>query len=185
MKLLVGLGNPGSKYQGTRHNVGFAVLAELSRKYGAGKPKRNFDGEVIDADLNGQRALLLWPLTFMNRSGASVAKAVDFFKLSPADWIVICDDFNLPLSKLRFRVQGSSGGQKGLQDIIQRLGTEEFSRLRIGIGQPPPGWDPADYVLGKFGKQELADIEVAVGQAADALEDWAGQGIEYCMNHYN
>lgn len=185
MKLIVGLGNPGRKYVGTRHNIGFDVLAELARRHGSGKPRANFDGEVVEADLSGERAMLLCPHTFMNRSGQSLIKARDFYKLQNQELLVVCDDFNLPLGKLRFRPQGSSGGQKGLADIIRQLGTEEFSRLRIGVGEVPSGWDAADFVLGKFGKQDLKEIEPAIWTAADAVAVWARQGIQECMNRYN
>src|SRR5688572_15713817 len=133
MKLIAGLGNPGRKYEGTRHNIGFAVVADLARRHGAGKPKTAFEGEVVDVDLQGERAVLLCPRTFMNRSGHSVVLARDFYKLSNDELMVVCDDFNLPLASLRIRAKGSSGGQKGLADTIRHLG-EEFPRLRVGVG---------------------------------------------------
>jgi len=185
MKLIVGLGNPGRRYRKTRHNVGFVVLAELARRFANGRPKSKFQGEVVEADLDGQRALLLSPLPYMNNSGASVRAAVDFHKLPNEDLLVVCDDLNLPLAKLRFRAKGSSGGQKGLGDIIRRLGTEEFSRLRIGIGASPDQWDATDYVLSKFTRAEVPEIEEAVERAADAVAAWAREGIEHCMNRYN
>ena len=185
MKLVVGLGNPGRKYQETRHNIGFAVLAELAREFGAGRPKAKFQGEVVEASLGGQKALLLSPLTYMNNSGISVQAASSFYKLANEDLLVICDDLNLPLGKLRFRASGSSGGQKGLGDIICRLGTEEFSRLRVGIGPPAEHWDAADYVLSKFTKTEIPDIEEAIRRAAGAVLDWAREGITESMNRYN
>jgi PTH1 family peptidyl-tRNA hydrolase len=185
MKLVVGLGNPGRKYEGTRHNVGFAVLAELARKHAAGKPREAFAGEVAEATLEGERVLLLCPWTFMNRSGSSVVRARDFYKLQHEELLVVCDDFNLPLGKLRIRPQGSSGGQKGLADIIRCLGTEEFPRLRIGVGPVPEGWDAADFVLGKFTKPQLPEIEPTIWRAADAVAVWASQGIQDCMNRYN
>jgi len=185
MKLIVGLGNPGRRYEGTRHNIGFAVLAELARRFASGCPKSKFQGEVVEADLEGQKALLLSPVTYMNNSGASVQTARDFYKLPNDDLLVVCDDLNLPLARLRFRAKGSSGGHKGLADIIRRLATEEFSRLRIGIDAPPDDWDATDYVLGKFTTQELAEIEDAVRRAADAVGVWAREGIQHCMNQYN
>jgi len=185
MKLVVGLGNPGRRYQKTRHNVGFAVLGELARKFGTGGVKAKFHGELVEADLDGQRALLLSPLTYMNRSGTAVQAAMSFYKLVQEDLLVLCDDMNLPVAQLRIRAKGSSGGQKGLEDIVRRLGTEEFSRLRIGIGRPPENWDWADYVLSRFDKQESAEIEQTVCRAADAVAAWARQGIEVCMNRYN
>ncbi|HEX7448102.1 MAG TPA: aminoacyl-tRNA hydrolase [Pirellulales bacterium] len=185
MKLVVGLGNPGRKYQATRHNIGFDVLSNLASRYATGSPRGSFQGEIVEADLRGDRAWLLWPHTFMNRSGASVVQARDFYKLENKQLLIVCDDFHLPLARLRFRAKGSSGGQKGLQDIIRALGTEEFARLRVGIGQPPDGWDPVDFVLGRFGKDEKAEVEHMVVQAADAVVEWAGEGIETCMNRYN
>ncbi len=186
MKLVVGLGNPGRRYQGTRHNVGYAVLAELARKCGAVLPARaRFQGEVVEAELGGEKALLLSPTTFMNRSGGSVREAMRFYKLPHRDLLVLCDDLNLPAGKLRFRAKGSSGGQKGLDDIIGKLGTEDFARLRVGIGAAPENWDWADYVLSKFTPEELPEIERAVKLAADAAIAWARQGADYCMNQYN
>ena len=185
MKLVVGLGNPGRRYQGTRHNVGFAVLAELAREFGSGAAKSKFHGEIVEVSLDGQRALLLSPLTYMNRSGLSVQEAKGFYKIPDDHLLVLCDDLNLPVAKLRFRARGSSGGQKGLEDIVRRLGTEDFARLRIGIGSPPEGWDWADYVLSKFSKQEIPEVEEAVRKAARAVVVWAREGTEFCMNQYN
>jgi len=185
MKLVVGLGNPGRKYVGTRHNVGFEVLAELARRHGAGKPKVRFQGETVEVSVNGEAVLLLCPQTYMNKSGSSVHPAKDFYKLGNEQVLIVCDDFNLALARLRFRAKGSSGGQKGLKDIIDRLGTNEFPRLRIGVGLPPDNWDVADYVLSRFGKKEKPEIETAIMQAADAVASWTKEGIHYCMNHYN
>jgi peptidyl-tRNA hydrolase, PTH1 family len=185
MKLVVGLGNPGRRYDGTRHNIGYAVLAGLARKFGAGPPKARFQGAVVEADLSGQKTVLLSPTTFMNLSGISVQEAKAFYKLASEDLLVLCDDLNLPVGKLRFRPRGSSGGQKGLEDIIRRLGTEEFARLRIGVGSAPEGWDWADYVLSRFTPEELPVVEHAVATAAEAVAVWAREGVEFCMNQYN
>lgn len=185
MKLVVGLGNPGKRYEGTRHNIGYAVLAELGRRFGLGPPKARFHGELLEACLNGVRALLLSPTTYMNRSGLSVQAASAFYKIPESDILIICDDLNLPVAKLRVRRGGSSGGQKGLEDIIRRLGTDEFPRLRIGIGVPPEQWDAADYVLGKIPREDRDPIEQAVCSGADAVVAWAHEGIEACMNRYN
>jgi peptidyl-tRNA hydrolase, PTH1 family len=185
MKLIVGLGNVGRKYENTRHNVGFRVLDELARRWSADSPRDKFDGGLSEAVGNGERVLLLWPHTLMNRSGQSVSQAVDFFKLSLADLLVICDDFNLPLGKLRLRREGSAGGQKGLADIASRLGTEEFSRLRLGIGPVPDRWDAADFVLGRFEVNEQELIDEAIAGAADAAQCWAKDGIAVAMNDYN
>jgi PTH1 family peptidyl-tRNA hydrolase len=185
MKLVVGLGNPGRRYQQTRHNIGWAVLGELAGRFGTGSAKPRFQGEVVEADLQGQKALLLTPWTYMNLSGASVLAARDFYKIPNEDLLVVCDDLNLPVAKLRLRASGSAGGQKGLDDIIRRLGSDEFARLRIGIGAPPPGWDWARYVLGKFGQEEIVDVEMAVARAAEAVVVWAREGIHVSMNRYN
>ncbi|HLA85376.1 MAG TPA: aminoacyl-tRNA hydrolase [Thermoguttaceae bacterium] len=185
MRLIVGLGNPTRKYHRTRHNVGFMVLAELAKKYGAGRPKSKFHGELVEATIEGQRALLLSPLTYMNRSGVSVHEARDFYKLPLENLLVVCDDLNLPLAKLRFRTGGSSGGQKGLADVIDRLGTEEFARLRIGIGSPPENVDATHYVLSEFNEEETREINAAVARAADAAACWVAGGAEDCMNRFN
>ncbi len=185
MKLVVGLGNPGRKYQGTRHNVGFETVAELARRHGVGAVRSQFDAEVIEADLAGERALLVQPQTYMNRSGTSVVRARDFYKLEGDKLLVVGDDFNLPLARLRVRAKGTAGGQKGLEDIIRCLGTNEIARLRIGIGPVPGRWDPADFVLGRFPAEEQKEIDVAIMQAADAVVHWAREGVASCMNRYN
>jgi PTH1 family peptidyl-tRNA hydrolase len=185
MKVVVGLGNPGREYEGTRHNVGFLLLRELSLQFGGSRPKEKFDAENVEVVIRGERVLLLAPQTYMNASGRSVKKAADFYQLAPSDLLVACDDLNLPLGKLRLRRSGSSGGQKGLEDIIRHLGTQEFSRLRIGIDAPPAGRDAAAYVLGRFGKSELAAIESALQTAIQAIETWVGEGVETAMNRYN
>lgn len=184
-KIIVGLGNPGPKYDGTRHNVGFLVLAELKRRHATGRLKNRFQGEFIDAVLGGQKLLLLCPSTFMNRSGNSVGASKEFYRLRPEDILVVCDDLNLSTGRLRCRAKGSAGGQKGLQNIIDRLKTQEFARLRIGIGSPPPGWDASGYVLGKFSKDERSLVEETVIKAADAAEIWFREGVVNCMNRYN
>ncbi|MDP6720650.1 MAG: aminoacyl-tRNA hydrolase [Pirellulaceae bacterium] len=185
MKLIVGLGNPGRKYTGTRHNIGFEVIGELARRYSTDKVKDRFNGETVEATIESQRTLLLCPSTYMNKSGSSVLPARDFYKIACEDLLVVCDDFNLPLARLRFRAKGSAGGQKGLANIIQRLGTDEFPRLRIGIGPPPDNWDVADYVLSKFRKEEFTEMEHAVLRAADAVACWIRDGVQDCMNRYN
>jgi PTH1 family peptidyl-tRNA hydrolase len=185
MKLVVGLGNPGRKYQGTRHNIGYAILAELARNSAASSPRHKFHGEVMEAEIGGQKALLLSPLTYMNISGLSVSEAKAFYKIPDEELLVLCDDLNLPVGKLRIRTQGSSGGQKGLDDIIRRLGSENFPRLRMGVGSPPAGCDWADFVLSKFIAEEVPQIEQAVLRAVEAVTAWARDGIESCMNQYN
>src|SRR3954451_17464614 len=133
-KLVVGLGNPGSKYEGTRHNIGFEVIDRLAEGGAGARFTRKFDGLVAETEIDFRRVLLLKPETFMNLSGRAVASALRFYKLELADLLVICDDLNLPLGKLRIRGEGSDGGQKGLRDINAQLGSENYARLRIGIG---------------------------------------------------
>jgi PTH1 family peptidyl-tRNA hydrolase len=177
MKLIVGLGNPGRRYEGTRHNVGFILVGELAKRLSASGLKTRFQGETAEADLDGEKTLLLTPTTFMNLSGASVLAARDFYKIPEENLLVVCDDLNLPLAKLRVRAAGSAGGQKGLEDIIRRL--------RIGIGAPPPGWSWPDFVLSKFTKEEIPAMEQAVARAIEAIEVWAREGVQTCMNRYN
>lgn len=185
MKLVVGLGNPEKKYEGTRHNVGFDLIDELAHRHGAAKPRTKFEAEVVEVTIGLERVLLVAPQTYMNHSGRSVRQAVDFFQLAPADVLVICDDMNLPLGRLRLRKGGSSGGQKGLANIVQHLGTENVPRLRIGIDPPSAGRNAADYVLDRFSKAEARVIAEAVKRAAEAVEVWVTQGSDVAMNRYN
>ena len=185
MKLVVGLGNPGRKYQGTRHNVGFVALDLVARRNGADRPKNNFEAQVAQATLGGQKTLLLWPQTYMNLSGQSVSAARDFYKLDNADILVMADDFHLPLGKLRVRAKGSAGGQKGLANILTRLGSDAIARLRIGIGTPPPPMAPMDFVLSRFTRSEEPQIAQAIERAAEAVELWAAGGVQQCMNRFN
>ena len=185
MKLIVGLGNIGRKYENTRHNVGFNVLDLVAERNGGGSSREKFEGRTLEATISGERALLLWPHTLMNLSGRSVQAALAFYQLQLGDMLVVCDDFNLPVGKLRLRSQGSAGGQNGLADIINRLGSEEFSRLRVGIGPVPERWDAADFVLGRFGPSDRTIINEAIDRAAEAVECWATQGIGAAMNQFN
>ena len=168
-----------------RHNIGFEVLACLAQRYDVGRPKAKFNAEVAETIINNQKTILLSPLTFMNLSGQSVGAAVDFYKLPLTDILVICDDINLDAGRLRFRPGGSAGGQNGLKDIINRLGSQDFGRLRVGVGRPPANWDVADYVLGKFSSEQAGEMEVSVARAADAVEVWIADGIQRAMNHFN
>lgn len=185
MKLIVGLGNPGTRYAQTRHNIGFMAAAKFAQIAAASETKNRFDGELAEGQIAGHKALVLCPSTFMNASGGSVRKAVGFYKIDPSDVLVICDDFNLALGNLRVRAKGSSGGQKGLADIIRLLGTDQVPRLRIGIGPPPAGWNIPDYVLSKFRTDEQVDVERATDRAAQAAADFVRHDIPFCMNAYN
>ena len=185
MKLLVGLGNPGNAYRDTRHNVGFEVLEALARRAGSPPRRARFQGEIAQASLRGHATLLLWPLTWMNLSGSAVLAARDFYKIPESDMLVCCDDFHLPLDTIRLRPSGSAGGQNGLADILSRLGTTAVPRLRLGIGPVPAGWKSADFVLGRFAKDEQEQMAVMVERAADAAEEWLARGIQAAMNRYN
>jgi PTH1 family peptidyl-tRNA hydrolase len=185
MKIVVGLGNPGPKYDQTRHNVGFRVIDELSERLGAGKPRLRFDARLAEGHLGDEKVLLAAPQVYMNESGRSVRQLVDFFGLQLDDLLVVGDDFNLELARLRMRAGGSAGGQKGLADIIRKLATEEFPRLRIGIGRPPEHMDSSDFVLSKFKRGEQQPIDDAVVRAAEGVELWIRSGIGPAMNRIN
>ncbi|GEM_PF-98164 len=185
MKLIVGLGNPGAKYVGTRHNMGYEVLAELAKRYGSGRVKSKFQGEIMEGMIGGEKVVFLSPVTYMNLSGQCVRPVMDFFKINVKDVLIICDDVHLPVGNLRIRTQGSAGGQKGLADCIRALGTENVTRLRVGVGEKPASWDMADYVLAKFSKGDRELIDVAVQRAADAVESWVRDGVERCMTRFN
>ncbi len=184
-KVLVGLGNPGKKYAGTRHNVGFEVIAELALRHRASKPKVKFEAEIAEVRIAGQKLLLAAPQTYMNASGRSLRQIVDFYQIPVTDLMVVCDDINLHLGQLRMRRSGSSGGQKGLENVVQHMGTPNVPRLRIGVGLPAEGRDSADYVLERFRKAEEAAIDAAIRSAADAVECWIAEGIDAAMNRFN
>jgi peptidyl-tRNA hydrolase, PTH1 family len=165
--------------------VGFRVLDELAIRLAAGKARRRFEAQIAEAAFGGDKVLLAAPQTYMNESGRAVRQIVDFFGLSLCDLLLVCDDFNLELARLRMRAGGSAGGQKGLADTIRHLGTEEFSRLRIGIGRPPEMMDAADFVLSRFKKSEIKTVESAVIRAAEGVEMWIRSGLDRAMNQVN
>lgn len=185
MKLVVGLGNPGPKYEGTRHNIGFAVIDYLSSAPGVGSWRARFESLVAETSEGTESLLLMKPMTFMNLSGRAVRAAVDFYKLGPADLLVVCDDIALPLGKLRARAKGSHGGQNGLRNIQEQLSTQEYARLRVGIDAPGEHWDAADYVLSRFKPAERTIVADAIAQAAQAAIVWVRKGIDECMNRVN
>jgi PTH1 family peptidyl-tRNA hydrolase len=184
MKLVVGLGNPGSKYEGTRHNIGFEAIDRLAAVGSGARFSRKFDGLLAEAEVEYQRILLLKPETFMNLSGRSVAQAARFYKIGATDLLVLCDDLSLPLGKLRLRAGGSDGGQKGLRDITAHLGTEQYPRLRIGIGDRGP-IDASDFVLSRFKSSERPIIDEALIDASQAVAVWVAQGLAEAMNRFN
>ncbi len=183
MKLIVGLGNPGRKYQGTRHNVGFVTIRILARRHHIHVRSRRNKALVGEGVIAGEKVVLAKPLTFMNLSGQAVGGLLRRYRLEPSDLIVISDDVNLPLGRLRVRARGSAGGHKGLSSIIHSLGTEDFARIRIGIGSP--GFGMVDYVLSRFGRAEREVAREATSRTADAVEAVLAAGIEQAMNRFN
>ena len=183
MKLVVGLGNPGREYQGTRHNVGFAAIDLLARRHGIHVKSRRNKALVGEGSIGGVPVILAKPRTFMNLSGQALGGLIRRCRLNFSDVVVICDDANLPLGRLRVRAGGSAGGHKGLGSIIHSLGTQEFARIRIGIGSP--SGDMIDYVLSRFRKEERRTVSEVVGRAADAAEAILAAGVEQAMNQFN
>jgi PTH1 family peptidyl-tRNA hydrolase len=187
MKLIVGLGNPGSEYFRTRHNAGFMVLDHLARRAGLSlnsKPRGRFHASTLEGPVAGERCLLLEPMTFMNRSGLAVAEAVNFFKLDLKDLLVLVDDVALPVGRIRLRPEGSDGGHNGLADIERALGTRNYPRLRIGIDAPGPV-PQADYVLGAFSAAQWQQLQPVLDTACDTIECWITLGIDAAMTRYN
>jgi PTH1 family peptidyl-tRNA hydrolase len=183
MKVVVGLGNPGARYQRTRHNVGFDVVDSLAASPHAGRFQSRFQAQVAEVLEDGEKLLLVKPETFMNLSGRCVRQVVDFFQVAAIDLLVVCDDISLPLGKLRIRAKGTHGGHNGLRDIQNHLGGVEYARLRIGVDAPRD--DAVDHVLGRFRPAERTAIDDAVALAAQAVMFWAHQGVEAAMNKYN
>jgi len=185
MALIVGLGNPGAKYDRTRHNIGFDCLNRLHASMGSPSLQAKFEGQFAKGRIGQRDVCLVWPLTFMNCSGRCVSQFARFYKVELENILVICDDLSLPLGKLRIRKSGSSGGQKGLNDIIQSLGTQDVSRLRIGIDPTPAHWDTADYVLSKFSASERAIVDEGLFRANEAIAIWLKEGVDSAMNIFN
>ena len=184
MKLIVGLGNPGPEYAASRHNAGFMAVERLANRHSIAGVKHKFHAGVLEGRIAGEKVLLLQPTTYMNRSGLSVSEAMAFYKLEPADLLVLVDDLALDCGTLRLRATGSAGGHNGLSDIERRLGTRDYPRLRIGID--PPGKTPqVDYVLGKFSPDQLDRLDPALWRACDCIETWLRDGIERAMTMYN
>lgn len=184
MKVVVGLGNPGKRYAGTRHNVGYAVVDLLAASHRCGRFQSRFQAQIAESLEDEHKVLLVKPETFMNLSGHSVRQVVDFYQLPLPDLLVVCDDVNLPLGKLRARARGTHGGHNGLRDIHSHLGTNEYSRLRIGVDNPG-GDDMVEHVLGRFRAGENNIMDDAIRTAAEAVGVWIRHGIEKCMNQYN
>lgn len=185
MKAIIGLGNPGMKYAGTRHNIGFDAVTAIADKYNLSINNKKFKGVYADGHIAGEKVLLVQPQTFMNLSGECVREVADFYKLNPDEIIIICDDINLDVGRLRIRKKGSAGGHNGLKNIIAHLGTEEFPRIRVGVGEKTEGWDLADYVLARFDKESEPVIREALANVVGAVETWLSEGIDAAMNRFN
>lgn len=182
--LIAGLGNPGARYARSRHNVGFIIVDRLARSHDLQFSRKRFNAEIAEGQVGGRRVILAKPQTFMNASGDAVGKLYAFYKIAPSDLLVVYDDLDLPLGKLRLRADGSSGGHHGMESIIARIGTSEFPRLRVGIGRPNPDAD-IDHVLGSFEPEERAVMEETWTRAVDAIDVWLTAGIARAMNEFN
>lgn len=184
--LVVFLGNPGTKYDGTRHNAGFMAGDALAKAKGVEINKSKFKALTATCEIGGEKVMLMKPQTFMNLSGEAVAEAVNFYKIKPSNVIVVSDEVSLQIGKLRIRRKGSAGGHNGLKNIIAHLGTEEFPRIRLGVGAPPhPDYDMADWVLSVFKNQDALDMQKSAQRAAEAVECYITQGPDKAMNLYN
>ena len=183
--LIVFLGNPGPRYEMTRHNAGFMAADAMAKEKNVNINKARFKALTATCDIGGESVLLMKPQTFMNLSGDAVAQAAKFYKIPPERVIVVSDEISLPIGKLRIRTKGSAGGHNGLKDIIAKLGTDAFPRIRIGVGAPPhPDYDMADWVLSSFKNQEAEDMLAAAERAAQAAQCYITQGAERAMNRF-
>jgi len=183
--LVVGLGNPGSQYQGNRHNVGFMVVDELLRRGRAPAPRAKFGAELCEAEVAGEKALFCKPMEFMNVSGQSVARAAQFWKVTPQETVVIHDELDVPFARFKLGAGGGHGGHNGLRSIIADWGTSDFNRVRFGISRPTGGRDAAAYVLENFSRDEQAQLPTLISEAADAVEAILGSGLPAAMNKFN
>ena len=184
--LIVFLGNPGPRYEMTRHNAGFMAADAMAKEKNVNINKARFKALTATCDIGGESVLLMKPQTFMNLSGDAVAQAARFYKIPPEHVIVVSDEISLPIGKLRIRTKGSAGGHNGLKDIIAKLGTDAFPRIRIGVGAPPhPDYDMADWVLSTFKNQDAEDMLAAAERAAQAAQCYIAQGADRAMNRFN
>ena len=184
MKIIVGLGNPGISYRMTRHNIGFQVIDRLAKINHIPIRTKHFKSLYGTGWIESQQVILTKPMTFMNRSGEAVKKAADFFHLGMEDLIVVHDDLDLPFGRLRFKRRGGDGGHQGVRSIIEGMGGNSFLRLKVGIGRPPQGMNPADYVLGIFNRIEQSLLDQILSQAAESLKVMLLEGLEKAMNQF-
>ncbi|HDX9590245.1 TPA: aminoacyl-tRNA hydrolase [Bacillus pseudomycoides] len=185
MKLIVGLGNPGREYELTRHNIGFMAIDELSKRWNIPLNEQKFKGLFGAGFVNGEKVILLKPLTYMNVSGESIRPLMDYYKIDVEDFIVMYDDLDIPVGKLRLRMKGSAGGHNGVKSTIVHLGTQEFQRIRMGIDRPKNGMKVVDYVLGRFTADEMPEVKRAIEKSADACEEWLKTPFLQVMNTFN
>ncbi len=186
MFVIAGLGNPEKKYDNTRHNIGYEVINALSDAYGIDVGSSKFNSLIGIGVIGGKKVMLMKPLTYMNLSGDAIAAALSYYREDACEnLLVICDDVNLPVGKLRIREKGSAGGHNGLKNIIARTGTEGFKRLRIGVGEKPKGYDLADWVLGHYDAEDRKTMDEAVERAVKAIEQIVGGDIPGAMNNFN
>ena len=185
MKMIAGLGNPGSEYARTKHNVGFMFLDALAEKLGADNWKTKYDALVAEARIGTEKVLLVKPLTYMNESGRAVGPLMSWYKLAPEDLIVVHDDMDIPAGTIRIRRKGSAGGHNGMKSILYHVGDENFPRLRIGIGRPLPGWTVVKHVLAPFSEEDVPKIREAISYLLPALECVVTDGVDLAMNRYN
>ena len=184
IKLIVGLGNPGARYAHSRHNIGFLIADRFARAHALDFTRKRFNALIAEGSVGGQRILLAKPQAFMNSSGEAVGKLFAFYKIAPHDLLVVYDDLDLPLGKMRLRSRGSSGGHHGMESIIAHVGMSDFPRLRVGIGRPNPDAD-IDHVLGSFDADERVVMDETFARAADAIDVWLTDGITVAMNKFN
>ena len=185
MRIIIGLGNPTREYQATRHNIGFDALTRIADDYGIALDEKKHRSIIGRGMIGGEKVILVQPQTYMNLSGESVHEVLDFYKLTKEDILVIYDDISLDVGQLRLRKKGSAGGHNGIKNIISHLGSDEFQRVRIGVGEKPSGWDLADYVLGRFKAEEEEAIREALKKTSKACEVIITEGFEAAMNLYN
>ncbi len=186
MKLIVGLGNPGQTYLYSRHNAGFLVIRQLSRIYKAPlKKEKSLPALSSKVKIQGQNIILAMPLTFMNLSGIALSGLLKKYKISLDNLFVVCDDLDLAFGRMRVRAAGSAGGHRGLESIVNSLNSQEFARLRVGIGRPRPRQEAAEFVLGAFSKKEKEQLKDIIARAADCAQAWTSEGISKTMNTFN
>ena len=185
MKIIAGLGNPGAEYAHTKHNVGFMLVDVLAEKLGAASWKEDFFSALTEVRIGGEKVFLVKPLTYMNNSGEALGPMLSYYKLDVDDLVVVHDDMDIPAGMVRIRRKGSSGGHNGIKSIIAHVGSEDFARVRIGIGRPPAGWTVIHHVLAPFSTEDAPKIRAAIDYLLPAVESIVTDGVDFAMNRYN